>query len=270
MTKIGLCLTGGGSRGAYQIGVAKALEERGLLARVEAFSGTSIGSVNAAILATMSPDRALALWKDMSPDEIKSTEGTFRRLMKEKTAVIEKGIYTIAPLESRLRAHLDLDLLAEKEVYVTLSRGEHSGENIFALLKTVYDHYVKQEKNVLYCNLNGACMDDAIAMIIASCSIPVVFPAVQKDGRKYYDGGLYDNVPVRPLVEGGCTDVIVIHLWGLEYVNQYQYPNTRFIEIRPSVSLGWMLNFDPAKSEKLYRIGYDDAQNHFLKHPLSI
>lgn len=44
---IGLVLSGGGSKGAYQAGVYKAMEEKGLLPRIRAVAGTSIGSFNA-------------------------------------------------------------------------------------------------------------------------------------------------------------------------------------------------------------------------------
>ncbi|MFA5006438.1 MAG: patatin-like phospholipase family protein [Candidatus Izemoplasmatales bacterium] len=270
MAKIGLCLGGGGSRGAYQIGVAASLRDHGILDRISSFSGTSIGAVNATLLATAAPEAALALWLDVSPDEIKAAEGTFRRLMKERTAVIEKGIYDISPLERRLRTHLSGVDLGAREVYVTISRGGAAGENIVGLMKSVYRHYMKKETNVVYCDLRGQCLSDAVEAILASCSIPVAFPAVVNGERKFYDGGLYDNVPVKPLVESGCDIVVVVHLWGLERVDAAQFPGVRLIEVWPSVSLGWMLNFDPAKAQKLYRIGYDDAETLFRKQAFDI
>jgi len=270
MAKIGLCLGGGGSRGAYQIGVAACLRDHGVLDRVAVFSGTSIGAVNATLLATATPERALALWLDVSPDEIKTAEGTFRRLMKERSAVLEKGLYDISPLERRLRAHLaDVDLGA-REVYVTISRGGAAGENIVGLMKSVYRHYMKKETNVVYCDLRGQCLGDAVEAILASCSIPVAFPAVVNGERKFYDGGLYDNVPVKPLADAGCDVVVVVHLWGLERVDATLFPGVRLIEVVPSVPLGWMLNFDPAKAQKLYRIGYDDAEALFRKRVIDI
>jgi len=267
MSKIGLCLSGGGSRGAYQIGVAKALEELGLLGKINAYAGTSIGSVNAALLATMTPDEAMKLWLNTSVDEIKSTEGTFRRLMQERIAVVDKGIYNIAPLEKRLHAYLDPNAIKDKEIYITLSRGGASNESIIGLMKSLYRHFIKHETNVLYPNIALHPFEEAVRMILASCSIPVAFPAVIDGERKYYDGGLYDNVPVKPLFDNGCDIIVVVHLFGLEFIEQSRYPNCCFHEIRPSVPLGWLLNFDPAKAEKLYHIGHDDAIAHFRNHP---
>jgi NTE family protein len=64
----GLVLEGGGARGAYQIGVVKALFEHGL--DFDGYVGTSIGSINAAMLAQGDFDKALELWKSISMEQI--------------------------------------------------------------------------------------------------------------------------------------------------------------------------------------------------------
>ena len=57
--RMGLVLSGGGAKGAYQAGVFQAMEEAGLCPRVEAISGCSIGAMNALLFATGDP----ALWR---------------------------------------------------------------------------------------------------------------------------------------------------------------------------------------------------------------
>lgn len=60
---IGLVLSGGGAKGAYEVGVWQALHETGLAGDVVAVSGTSIGAVNAALFASWSdPKGAERLW----------------------------------------------------------------------------------------------------------------------------------------------------------------------------------------------------------------
>ncbi|MFH0993514.1 MAG: patatin-like phospholipase family protein [bacterium] len=267
MQKIGLCLSGGGSRGAYQIGAAKALAELGILERIEAFAGTSIGAVNAALLATLSPEAAFQLWQDVSPDEIKATEGTFRRIMKERMAIFDKGFYNIDPLEKRLRSTLDLAKLKSREVYVTLSDGGSVNESLFGLVRTAFRHFVMNDSKVLYCPLADQKDADVIRMILASCSLPAVFPAVVDHERKYYDGGLYDNIPVHPLAAGGCTDVIILHLWRMDLFDKAAFPGIVFHEIRHAGSLGATLNFDPKRAEILFNYGYEDTIAHFRKQP---
>ena len=64
---LGLVLSGGGAKGAYQIGVWKALCEKGLDGDVAAISGTSVGAINAALFALVpDPARCVELWREVS------------------------------------------------------------------------------------------------------------------------------------------------------------------------------------------------------------
>ncbi|MEI3356614.1 MAG: patatin-like phospholipase family protein [Clostridia bacterium] len=64
MTKLGLVLSGGGSKGAYQIGVYRALRKLGK--RPEIVTGTSIGAVNGLLIVQGDLYKAAKLWKNMS------------------------------------------------------------------------------------------------------------------------------------------------------------------------------------------------------------
>ncbi len=263
MKKIGLCLSGGGARGAYQIGVAKRLEELGILSQIEVFSGTSIGSVNAVLLSTKSVDEAFQLWKEISPDEIKSTEGIFSRIREEKIQIIENGIFSIEALRERLWKYLDFPTVKQKEIYVTMSEAGSPNDNLFSLVKSGYHHFVKKEQKAVYNLLSEYDNDDIVNMVLASCSIPIVFPGVTLGDKKYFDGGLYDNVPIYPLIETGCDTIIVIHLHLFDHINKEKYPHVKFYEIRHKHTLGSLLKFDPNHSQTLFELGYDDAMEFF-------
>ena len=64
----GLVLEGGGARGAYQMGVFKSLHEHGY--SFDGFVGTSIGSINAAMLAQGDFEKALELWENISMEQV--------------------------------------------------------------------------------------------------------------------------------------------------------------------------------------------------------
>ena len=70
--KRGLVLNGGGSRGAYEIGAGQALNERGV--RFDGVDGTSIGAMNAALVAQGDLDGAIALWSEIKVSQIMSVE----------------------------------------------------------------------------------------------------------------------------------------------------------------------------------------------------
>ena len=61
---IGLVLSGGGAKGAYQVGVWKAMEEYGLTDNVKVAAGTSVGALNAALFANISTSEAEQLWRE--------------------------------------------------------------------------------------------------------------------------------------------------------------------------------------------------------------
>lgn len=71
--KYSLVLEGGGAKGAYQIGVVKALREAGF--EFDAITGTSIGAINAAYLVQGNFDEIYKLWKTLSFSEIFDVEG---------------------------------------------------------------------------------------------------------------------------------------------------------------------------------------------------
>ncbi|MGD9910063.1 MAG: patatin-like phospholipase family protein [Candidatus Izemoplasmatales bacterium] len=262
--KLGLCLSGGGARGAYQVGAMKALEELNILSNIEAFSGTSIGSVNASLIATMPIEKLKDIWFSISPDMLKRTEGIFKKIIEEKMEFKQVGLFDIHELENLLKLHLDVQKLKQKEVYVTLSEGGASLEGIFGLIKSSYQHYVKKEKKVIYANTKDSIDDLSIyKQIIASCSIPIAFAPTRSESHQFYDGGVYDNVPVTPLVENGCDHVIIVHLHRIHTFDPKKFPDVVFDEIKPKHNLGSLLKFDGERSKDLFERGYLDTLEYF-------
>jgi len=258
--KLGLCFSGGGARGAYQIGASRAMEELGLLEQVYAFSGTSIGSVNACLVASRTTSEARDLWLSVTPDMLKRSENIFKNIIKERLQFNETGIYDMAELEKMLDRGIEYNRLRIKRVYVTLSEAGNVNEGILGLFKNSYRHYVKKDSKVVYSPVHT--IPDKISIqkqIMASCSIPIVFKPTIMGDSQYYDGGVYDNVPVKPLIEQGCDTIIVVHLHRIHFFDKMKYPSVRIVEIQSKRRLGGFLNFDPAKSETLMEYGYEDA-----------
>ena len=67
---IGLVLSGGGGKGAYQVGVLKVLQEQGLLDDVTAIAGASIGAVNAMLFAMGDIKIMYDAWKEIDMDTV--------------------------------------------------------------------------------------------------------------------------------------------------------------------------------------------------------
>ena len=266
--KLGLCLSGGGARGAYQIGALMALKEAGIYDKIEMISGTSIGAANAALIACNSLETVKNIWFDIPDETIYTTESFFKRLLRERTKIMVNGIFEIDNLEKILKHNLDYDLLRRNKVYVTLSSGGTEDGGILELLKASYKHYIKHDRQVIYSPLWKQNKEQINKQIIASCSIPVVFAPTTIDGKHYYDGGVYDNVPVKPLVEAGCDTIIVIHLDRLPYRYKNHYEDVTFHPIKSKHSLGFRLRFEADQSRTRYEMGYQDCKNYLEEHEI--
>ena len=105
---------------------------------------------------------------------------------------------------------------------------------------------------------------------MASSAMPVVYPAVTIDGSKYIDGGMVDNVPIRPLIEeADCKKLIVVKLHRSNEYDIYLASRAeQIIEIVPSKSIGeglidGTLDFSPAHVELRVQLGFYDTLRAF-------
>lgn len=263
--KIGLCLTGGGAKGAYQIGAVQALDDLGKYKDVAAYSGTSIGAANVAVLASTSIEKTREIWFNMPKDALTLSKPLLERIKNEKFRAFENGIYTMDTFERVMMPYIDSQKLKAKEVYITISESGEEDKGLLQIISSTYKHYIKKDSKVHYLPLQKLDQDTCLDVVKASCSIPIVFPAVVKDNKKYYDGGLFDNMPVLPLVEAGCTEIYIISISFLKQTLNVtkKYPNVLFHMIKPSKSLGRVLDFGEKHSKHIYDMGYNDTIEYF-------
>jgi NTE family protein len=266
MKKLGICLTGGGARGAYQIGALAALKDLGILKNVQAFAGTSIGAANSALVASNPIENVKDIWFNVTKKELSIAKPLFDKIARDHFKYFEQGIHSMDEFEDVLVNKINLKELKEKEVYVTISEGGESNQGFSKLVKSTINHYVKHEIKAHYISL--ATLNDiheVKSVVMASCAIPIIFSSIDIDGKKYYDGGVFDNIPVKPLVDAGCDEIIVIHLTRFKWFSHKKFPNVVFHEIIHKGSLGSVLEFSPQRSVKLYHYGYEDTMKYFLK-----
>lgn len=58
--------------------------------------------------------------------------------------------------------------------------------------------------------LDGKKLDQQCTMLKATCAIPFVFPVISLDGKKYYDGGICDPIPVRRAQQDGYDKMLIV------------------------------------------------------------
>jgi NTE family protein len=267
MAKIGLALAGGGARGAYQIGAWKAFKEKGLDKRIVAYSGASVGSLNAALFAMDDYDAAYKVWMSLDRDSLFNLEKKiYKRIFKEKLKFLDKGVYDTSDLEDLIEDVLDYDKIRGKDVFVATTHLGSDTSTFFDLLQTNYKHYFKSEKQTKYQNLNVLSDDHIKKTLLASCAIPIIFRPIRIGDETFYDGGLLDNTPFQPLVDIGCDVVIIIDLFKHSFVKKQKAEGVKLITVNPRKSLRGILDFSNKYIERRFELGYKDTMDMIEKN----
>ena len=172
---LGLVLGGGGARGFAHMGVAKALYEKGI--RPDIISGVSAGAIAGAFLASgLDPEEVMKLLKDQD-------------IMKISRIHLPKdGLLKLDGLKKHLEEHIPYKRLEDLPTPLVIA----------------------------VCNLNTARVEylnkgDLSDVILASSSIPILFSPVRMNGSVYVDGGMLDNLPVKP-IRKLCSKVYAVNI----------------------------------------------------------
>ncbi len=166
-TSVGLVLAGGGARGLAQLGIYRALQERGI--DVDFVGGTSIGSIVAALIASNRP------WQEIT------------LIARNAFLLNPTKDFNLIPLISLISGRR-LRRLMTKAVEETF----HSQPRIEDLWKNYYciaSNYTKSQEQ---CIQKGPLFE----AILASIALPGAFPPVLDDGDLLCDGGVLNNFPV--------------------------------------------------------------------------
>ncbi|MBZ0120292.1 MAG: patatin-like phospholipase family protein [Sandaracinaceae bacterium] len=237
MSSVGVVLSGGGARGAYEAGVlAGIFEVLGLDARsagpapFDVFCGTSVGAINAAWLAAHC-DRAnaeidglLRNWLDLDVDKhLRVNPGGIVDLIKGLSILLGRPSSSDAIPRSLLRIDALEALVRDAMPWERLQGNVRSG-NVRALIVAAL--HIATGRTVLFADLApGVSYAGSRDMrrvhknarisadhVLASAAIPLIFPSRKIDGTHYCDGGLRFNTPIAPAIRAGADKLVVIPL----------------------------------------------------------
>lgn len=236
MKTIGINLHGGGARGSYQAGVLKALgqilKKRNLLGSknpVKIWSGTSAGAINAAFCASQATDLEYAgeqlakIWQEITPEQIYRTDLlslsknsakwirdlTFGSLFQKKLA---QYLLNATPLISLLNKKIHFQQIQEnidQNIIQSLSCTAYC----FNTSKTV--SFV-QGSSPAWKRSNRHSVHETIGAshILASCSIPMLFPLTKIKNQYYADGGFRNTAPSSSVIHQGAQKILMV---GVRY-----------------------------------------------------
>lgn len=260
--KIGLVLSGGGGKGAYELGVWKALEDLNISKYISVFSGTSIGAFNSVLFAMNDMNNAEQLWQEVTMDKL---------VPISKMELIKRGIglyiggKNMAIAKKFLLEKLEYGAISNEGAieivnkYLDINKIKLNSKTCYAACTQLPDF------NVKYFKLNDYDDDLAKDMILASASLPLIYDSTEVLGYKYIDGGVADNTPIQPVYGENCDIIIVVLLSKDIKIDRSLYPNTKLIIIKPETfeesPITGTLNLDEDTKRKRIKNGYDDTIN---------
>ncbi|MFP4573500.1 MAG: patatin-like phospholipase family protein [Desulfobacterales bacterium] len=184
--KRALILSGGGGRGAYQVGVIKYLNELGW--NPDMICGTSIGAINAVGLGSgMSADKMAELWLSLDRKKIKRFSlaglmGTLKSGRKYSPPADTKKI------KAALENLIDINALRSSNIRILISALNMKTGQIRYFTNKVIE----------------------IPHIMAATAIPMVFPWQYIDGIAHWDAGLMVNTPIAPALGLNAREIVVV------------------------------------------------------------
>jgi NTE family protein len=246
--KLGLSLSGGAARGAYQMGFWRAMLESGLSEQVKIITGASVGGINAALMLQNDWKKSMQLWLEAEPQDgfdhlrEKPEQGVIG-LLKDG---IKNGGIRIDGLKKMLRECLDEEKIRQSPIdlgLVIYNLSQRKGEAWFK--DQIPDHQLKE-------------------YIIGGASLPV-FQRHQIGENKYIDGGIYKIMPIEMAFERHELDLLI----GLDVAEASKFMpllwrskwrfGERLMYLRPSQSLPSPINFSRKARETQLDLGYQDG-----------
>ena len=228
--KIGLVLAGGGGKGAYELGVWKALDELKLTKYITVFSGTSIGAFNSVLFAMNDMKKADELWEEVTMDKL---------VPISKSELIKRGIglyiggKNLQLAKKFLNYKLEHGAIANDgaievvEKYLDFNKIKENNKICYAACTKLSDFSAK------YFKINDFDEETGKKIVLASASLPLIYDCTEVLGEKYIDGGIADNIPIQPVYGENCNIIIVVLLSKEVQVDRTLYQNSKLIVISP-------------------------------------
>lgn len=252
----GIVLEGGGAKGSYQIGAWKALREAGV--KIRGVAGASVGSLNGALICMDDLEKAEYIWENIRYSSVMDVNDEWidklrqldfgsldlREVLNSAKRVLKDRGFDITPLKKLIEETIDEEKLrnSDRELYITTY--------------SVSDH------RLLNLNVREIPEGEIGDMLLASAYFPA-FRQEKLGGKRYMDGGGWNNVPIDVLLDAGYRDLIVIRIYGLGFDSEKvtEIPDDcTLYHIAPRQPLGGTLEFDKKRAVKNIRLGYFDAK----------
>ena len=253
MSKLGLVLSGGGSKGAYEIGVYAALKH--LKKDINIVTGTSIGAINGVFVVQKDLKGALKFWDHVN----------FKTIFDEEE---------FPPIEDETLS----------KIYMQYAKGfiNEGGLDIYKM-KNIFDDYFKASRfynsNIDYGLVTynfsknkpviktkkDLTKENIKDYVLASASCYPAFKPYLINDEMHIDGGYYDNLPINLAIDLGATEIIAVDLRAIGFKKSIKDKTVDIIYISPRNKIGSFLVFDKVQARRAIKLGFNDTMKTFNK-----
>jgi len=249
--KIGVVLTGGFIRGAFQAGALKAMREYGIIPSYVV--GVSAGALNAAAFAIGRIEDLLTTYQEIAPNPSKflydwNLSALFHAFSRSES------VLTNRPLRRLLNDRIDLEplLTAPMKVDIVTTDFQTGAQVVFS------------NKNPEHQSVE--LLTDAL---LASAAMPIVFPPFIWRGHQLFDGGIVEKNPLSYAIREGCDTVFVILTDSQEHIRTSRLFNTIYLIARRA---GNLISWRAAKKDlaRGFEINGDIDSFERLKRDLAL
>lgn len=249
---LGLVLEGGGAKGSYHAGAIKALLERKY--DFDGVMGTSIGAVNGAIVAQGDAEKCIELWETAVPSDFVDVDDEKMLNIFNKNFDSQSLLYLISLVRT------------------ALANKGFSRDRIMCLLKSLIDED-KLRRSKKDFGIVTVSITDKMPMEIFKEEIPygdiheyimasAYIPGFRRDaiyGKKYFDGGVFDNLPINPLIRRGYDEIIAVRTNSSMPHRTVVDDTVKITYISPSASVGGTISIYESSLKRNIKMGYFDT-----------
>ena len=244
----GLVLSGGGGKGAYQIGVWKAL--RKLNYDIDIVTGTSVGALNALLITQNSYLLAPYIWKKIDYKQVFNDDVKGKQNLKDTISmygkhIIENNGIDTKNLEKKLDLFINYDKFYNSKIDFGLVTYNLSDLKPTSLTKKD----IPEDKLKDY--------------LVASSTCFPAFKLKDIEGDKYIDGGYFDILPINLAIDMGATNIIAVDLKSIGIRQKVKDKNIHITYIYPKNYIGYTLIFDKDTTKRNIQYGYNDTMKAF-------
>lgn len=242
-----IVLSGGGSKGAYQMGVWAALKKLNI--KYDIVTGTSVGALNSALMTQKTFHKGLYFWHNLNTkmifnEELKEdyhTKEGKKNILKIYAKGVLNGGMDVKGLEDTINKVIDHKKFFKSKINMGI---------VTFNVKNLKPKIMKKK------DLNEKNLND---YLLASASCFPAFKMKNIEGSNYIDGGIYDNLPINLAIELGATEVIAVDLKEVGIKQKVKNKNIPITYISPRNDIGSFLIFEKDMSRRAMKLGYNDT-----------